>query len=223
MICFLGTSHAAVHLREAAIKRGVPVTNDPESASVLFVSEDTPTDEAGNRNLRPISELVAKAAMTGAQLVLTSQVPPGFTRSLGIKNIYHQAETLRIKDAEARAYNPEYIAVGGPQGISKQYAEYLMAFHCPILRMSWEDAEFSKIAVNMMLAAQVEYTNRLSEAAKKAGADWTNVTKALKLDGRIGPSAYLTPGRWQDSKHLLRDFVTLEAITKEVHWQDAME
>lgn len=226
MICFLGTSHAAIHLRDAAIKRGVRVNEEPYHADVIFVSEDTQTDEFGNRNVEPIRELISHAAGFGKQIVLTSQVPPGFTRSLNLPNIYHQAETLRIKDSVERAYTPEYIAVGGPQGIHRVYADYLMSFHCPILRMSWEDAEFSKIAVNMFLASQVETTNKLSHAATKAGADWTNIVKALKLDGRVGPLAYLTPGRWEDSKHLLRDHVTLEAILKERkerHWQEAME
>lgn len=212
MIYFHGTSHAVIHLREGARQRGVPIVDAPNLADVIFVSEDVKTDDFGNRDVAPIREMVHSLTRFGKQIVLTSQVPPGFTRSLRLTNIYHQAETLRIIDAEARAYSPEYIAVGGPQGVSRHYAEYLLAFHCPVLRMSWEDAEFSKIAVNMMLASQVEYTNKLSEAAKKVGADWTNVTKALKLDGRIGPSAYLTPGRWQDSKHLLRDHVTLEQI-----------
>ena len=212
MICFVGTSHAAVHLRNAAKQKGLEICYDTSKASVIFISEDTPTDSKGNRNLDPIRKLVDNVSKTGAQLVLTSQVPPGFTRSLGIENIYHQAETLRIKDAEERALKPDYIAVGGPIGICRQYSEYLVAFHCPILRMTWEEAEFSKIAVNMTLASQVDNTNRLAAAAAKVGADWTNVAKALKLDGRIGPSAYLTPGRWQDSKHLMRDFITLEEI-----------
>ena len=71
----------------------------------------------------------------------------------------------------------------------------------------------TKIAVNMMLAAQVDYTNRMSAACAKVGADWREVSKALKHDKRIGPEAYLTPGRWQDSKHLYRDYVTLEALS----------
>ncbi len=166
----------------------------------------------GNRDLVKIKDLVFQATRFGGQIVLTSQVPPGFTRSLNLKNIYHQAETLRIKDAEYRALNPEYIAVGGPMGICREYADYLMAFHCPILRMSWEEAEFSKIAVNMFLASQVDTTNRLAKAAKKVGADWYQVSRALKYDSRIGHEAYLTPGRWQDSAHLLRDYVTLEKL-----------
>ena len=212
MICFLGSSHAANHLRRAALKLGLPLTNEPASAGVVFISQDTPTDDGGNRDLEPIRQMVTRASYTDAQIVLTSQVPPGFTRSLGVGNIFHQAETLRILDAEERALHPEYIAVGGPYAICTAYADYLLAFQCPILRMTWEEAEFSKIAVNMALASQVDYANRLSAAAQKVGVKWENVTKALKLDSRIGQKAYLTPGRWQDSKHLLRDAMTLKEI-----------
>jgi len=212
MICFLGTSHAASHLRAAAKQRGNWIINDPDKAHVVFVSEDTPTDEHGNRDLEPILKLINRAKTTGAQLVLTSQVPPGFTRSLGIENIFHQAETLRIIDAEKRAYSPEYIAVGGDHRINTAYANYLASFECPILRMTWEEAEFSKIAVNMFLAAQVDATNRLSAAASKVGAKWEAVAEALRSDSRIGERAYLTPGRWQDSRHLLRDAITLQGL-----------
>ena len=212
MICFLGSSHAANHLRRAAQKLGFHLTNEPEAASVVFISEDTPTDTQGTRSLIRITDMVKNAARSGAQLVLTSQVPPGFTRALRVPNILHQAETLRILDAEERALHPEYIAVGGPYALNPEYSDYLLAFQCPVLRMTWEEAEFSKIAVNMALASQVDYTNRLSVAATKVGVKWENVAKALRLDSRIGPRAYLVPGRWQDSKHLLRDVVTLAEI-----------
>ena len=212
MIYFHGVSHAPTHLREGARKRGVPIAESPNLADVIFISEDTKTDESGVRDVEPIRQMVHSMTRFNKQIVLTSQVPPGFTRSLGIPNIYHQAETLRIKDAEYRAENPDYIAVGGPVGICKHYAEYLLAFHCPVLRMSWEEAEFSKIAVNMMLAAQVDCTNKLAHACLKVGADWREVRKALQHDKRIGPESYLNPGQWQNSKHLYRDFVTLEAI-----------
>ena len=214
MICFLGSSHAANHLRRAAQKLNFHLTNEPEAATVVFISEDTPTDSQGNRSLIRITDMVKQAAKSGAQLVLTSQVPPGFTRALRVQNILHQAETLRILDAEERALRPEYIAVGGPYELHPEYADYLLSFQCPVLRMTWEEAEFSKIAVNMALAAQVDYTNRLSAAATKVGAQWENVVKALRLDSRIGQQSYLIPGRWQDSKHLLRDSVTLEEIEK---------
>lgn len=219
MICFLGTSHAAVHLREAAIQRHLHVGNNLDIADVIFISEDTPTDSTGKRDLTTILKLIDSVRDKAAQLVLTSQVPPGFTRSLGLPGIIHQAETLRIKDAVERAYEPEYIAMGfypcerDPQKYY-YYDQYLSSFNCPILRMTWEEAEFSKIAVNMALAAQVDYTNRLSAAAEKSGANWDKVSEVLRHDRRIGPRAYLTPGRWQDSLHLLRDSVTLTEIER---------
>ena len=219
MICFLGTSHAAEHLRNAAYDKGCKITHNAEAADLIFVSEDTPTDDDGHRNLNPIRALVDRAYATGKPIVLTSQVPPGFTRSpietRPYIHIYYQAETLRIKDAEERARNPEYIVIGCSDEIQRlplTYREYLSHFSCPFRMMKYEEAEFSKIAINMMLAAQVDATNKLSQAAERVGASWEIVASILQMDKRIGPFAYLEPGRWQDSKHLLRDHITLEEI-----------
>jgi len=212
MIYFIGTSHAAIHLRDAAVKRGNIIAPFIDEASVIFVSEDTKTDKHGNRDVSEIRDLVDAALMYKTPVVITSQVPPGFTRSFNEPSLVHQAETLRIKDAEARAEWPEQIIVGCKERPGLPYMAYLKSFGCMMNFMSWEDAEFSKIAINMFLASQVDTTNMLSEAAAKVGANWENVATALKYDKRIGPKAYLTPGRWQDSLHLLRDHVTLEAI-----------
>lgn len=219
MICFLGSSHAAIHLREAARERGLELTDDRANASLIFVSEDTPTGWDGTRDLSSIRYMLEDALEVGPPVILTSQVPPGFTRSFRQtrERLFHQAETLRIKDAAERALNPDYIAVGCPTYQSYDllpaaYRKYLEAFRCPVHVVTYEDAEYSKIAVNMFLAAQVDATNKLSGAARKAEASWPHVAEILKLDKRIGPHAYLEPGRWQDSKHLMRDHVTLEKI-----------
>jgi UDPglucose 6-dehydrogenase len=212
-LCFLGTSHAAQHLSRAAEEKGFELSS-MELAEIVFVSEDTPTDSEGVRDLDAIRSWVQLARQSGAPIVLTSAVPPGFTRSLGF-DLWHQAETLRILDAEERARNPEQIIVGASDAavpLPTVYASYLASFGCPILRVTWEEAELSKIAVNTFLAAQVDTTNRLAAAAKKVGARWERVAEALRLDGRIGPKAYLNPGRWQDSRHLLRDSLTLREI-----------
>lgn len=212
MIHFIGTSFAARHLKEAAIKRGVPVTELLEDASLIFVSEDTPTNEKGERDLDLIRQLLLFA--NGRPIVLTSQVPVGFTRSLGNDNIYHQAETLRIKDAERRALYPEQIIVGHcgkALAVPPEYANYLNAFNCLVWWMSYEEAEFSKIAINMTLISQVENTNKLNAYAQKHGLRWDKIQDVLMTDKRIGKESYLTPGRWQDSKHLMRDWVTFES------------
>jgi UDPglucose 6-dehydrogenase len=212
VIHFIGTSFAAQHLKKAAWLRGIELTDNIDEATLIFVSEDTPTNDRGERDLDRIRELLLFA--NGRPIVLTSQVPVGFTRSLNNENIYHQAETLRIIDAEDRALNPEQLIVGHSmeaRAVPGEYMSYLMAFKCPIHWMSWEEAEFSKIAINMTLISQVKNTNRLNEYAEARGIRWEKIQQVLECDKRIGKYAYLTPGRWQDSPHLLRDWVTFES------------
>ena len=217
MIYFAGTSFAANHLRGAAREKGLLLTKELKKAGLVFISEDTPIGSDGRRNLARIETLIhetVKHAKKSATLVLTSQVPPGFTRKLNL-SIYHQAETLRVKDAAERALTPEQIIVGCKKPFAplpKAYLKYLIAFNCPVFQVTWEDAEFSKIAINMTLASQVDNTNRLASAAKKCGADWESIVTILQHDKRIGPHSYLTPGDWRDSRHLMRDWHTLEEI-----------
>ena len=56
MIYFHGTSHAAKHLRHGAWQRGVPIAEAPNLADLIFVSEDTKTDDKGVRDEEPIRQ-----------------------------------------------------------------------------------------------------------------------------------------------------------------------
>ena len=216
MICFIGTSFAPTHLREAARLKGLPLTGQIHLADLVFISEDTPTDN-GVRDLIVIKNLIGSVLLQtkiNATVVLTSQVPPGFTRSLGLP-MYHMAETLRVKDAAHRAMYPEQFIVGcekPDKPLPQVFLDYLHAFKCPVFQMTWEEAEFAKIAINMTLASQVENATRLSVAAGKVGAKWEVIANVLKHDRRIGPHSYLEPGDWKQSSHLLRDWVTLKEI-----------
>lgn len=218
MIAIVGTSHAPEIFRQACTLKGLTL-GAVEESTLVIVSEDTPTDADGFRELRSIRQLIddtVKRMRADATLVITSQVPPGFTRALGMA-CYHQSETLRIKDALERALHPEQMIVGCAEPskpLPAPYLSFLIAFNCPVWQVSYETAEFSKIAINMMLAAQVERTNELAGAAANVGADWQGVRTILQHDRRIGPHAYLTPGRWQDSAHLLRDYATLLELSK---------
>lgn len=215
-ICFLGYSHAAQHLSAAAAGKGFDLVGIDADPALVFVSQDTPTDESGHRFVTTIRTLTYTALeVKDVPVVITSQVEPGFTRDFNNPRLYHQAETLRIKDAAHRASHPEQMIVGcldPAEPLPPDYETYLKAFDCPILTMTYESAEFSKMAINAFLISQVETTNMLSRIAKKCGADWADVRRALRLDARIGPQAYLEPGRWQDSRHLLRDYVSLVGL-----------
>ena len=218
MIYFIGKSHAAVHFKLSAEIRGFEITEDVKKAKLIIVCEDAPIGKNGKRNLRPIRKLVKEALSYEKPVILTSQVPPGFCRGYDCRRLYHQSETLRIKDALVRAVFPEQIIMGVEQNvldldyIHAEVKKWCKGFNCIVHWLSYEEAEFSKIAINMTLASQVDNTNRLAKAAEKVGAQWVAIKNILSHDKRIGPHSYLTPGRWQDSQHLLRDAVTLKEI-----------
>jgi UDPglucose 6-dehydrogenase len=215
-ICFLGDTHLTFCMSVAVARRGfVPVPQQEiADAKLIFITQDTETDKDGNRNTQQIHRFVSLVETYMVPVILSSQVAPGFCKHR-YDHLYHQPETLRMIDATDRALNPECIVVGcaDPQAaLPDAYQRYLNIFGCPILKMTYEEAEFSKIALNMALASQVDYANRMKAACEKVGADWSVVKKAVESDKRIGKYAYLTPGRWQDSIHLLRDYVTLKEI-----------
>lgn len=214
--CFLGDSFAANTLREAARRRGLTLVPLPE-ADLIFVSQDTKTDGTGKRDMSEVLCFLDQVKKTRKPIVLTSQVEPGFCRQYGHEHdisyrLYHQAETLRIEDGLQRGMFPEQIIIGSICPAVKEYQEYLDAFDCAVHWVTWEEAEFAKLAINYCLASQVRTTNELAERAGEVGADWGKIARILRHDHRIGKYAYLTPGRWEDSIHLLRDYVTLDKI-----------
>mgnify|MGYP003694513951 CR=1 FL=1 len=129
------------------------------------------------------------------------QVPPGYTRALGV--LPPQAPLLSGRDAgvrpggrardEARADHRRLRRPGGCRSNPRLRA-VLDAFGCPIPPMRYESAELAKISINCCLVASVTVGNTLAELCEQIGADWSEIAPALKLDRRIGPYAYLTPG-----------------------------
>ena len=211
MIHIVGDSHAPDIFRRAARHVGVPLC-DMAQAELVIISQDCPTNPDGSRDLTWIDGLVYFTLREcKCPVVITCQVPPGFTRKYADARVFHQAETLRIKDAFERAIAPEQHIVGcmnpdAPLPIA--YHRWLEKFPAPIHKMTYEDAEYAKIAINVTLAHQVTLANALSERGAQFGADWTRIKTVLQHDKRIGPHAYLDPGDWRESPHLLRDYVS---------------
>lgn len=198
-------------------------TADPAAlgrCDLLYLAVDVPTDAEGRSNLDAIRGMIAQVAPVlrgDATLVVLSQVPPGFTRALAIpaKRLYYQAETLVFGRAVQRASEPERIIVGcadPEQPLSSALAEYLTTFACPVLRMRYESAELAKISINCCLVASISVANTLADLCEAIGADWAEIEPALKLDSRIGPHAYLTPGLGIAGGNLERDLRTVTAL-----------
>ena len=81
--------------------------------------------------------------------------------------------------------------------------------------MRYESAELAKGAVNILLYASVSCANTLSELCETVGADWSEIVPALRMDKRIGGSAYLRPSLGVAGGNLERDLSSLRALCRE--------
>jgi UDPglucose 6-dehydrogenase len=195
---------------------------DLAACDLVYISTDVPTDDRGQSDLSGISASIAQVVATPsprALLVVLCQVPPGFTRGLPLppERLFYQVETLVFGRAVERATRPERFIVGCAdpgKALPEALAAVLGAFGCPILPMRYESAELAKIAINCCLVASITVANTLAELSERIGADWNEIVPALKLDGRIGPGAYLAPGLGIAGGNLERDLATVTWLSE---------
>ena len=195
---------------------------DLRGCDVVYVAPDVPTDDQGTSDVSGLTALICDVAATmnpDAVMVVLSQVPPGYTRALGVlppQRLYYQVETLVFGQAVERATKPERTIVGCADPAAPQnppFRAVLDAFGCPILPMRYESAELAKISINCCLVASVTVGNTLAELCEQIGGDWSEIAPALKLDRRIGAYAYLTPGLGIAGGNLERDLATVQRLS----------
>lgn len=205
---------------------------------LIFFSEDVPTDKDNHSDLSSLTQLIGSIvnyAKPETTLVVLSQVPPGFTRCLCAQlqpmldqrrlRVFYQVETLIFGRAVERALRPERYIIGcdDPKAeLPKPYASLLASFGCPVLQTRYESAELGKISINIFLAASLSATNTLAELCEVIGADWTEIVPALRLDRRIGPDAYLTPGLGIAGGNIERDLATVRNLAAEYGTEDCV-
>jgi len=203
--------------------------SDLKKCQLIFASLDVATHPNNQSDLNPLNELLEKilpSIPSDSVLVILSQVPPGFTSSLKTKieatpsnpQLFYQVETLIFGNAVERALQPERYIIGcntPEKPLPEVYSEWLNAFQCPILPMHYESAELTKIAINMFLVSSVSTTNTIANLCEKIGARWHEIAPALKLDKRIGPHAYLSPGLGLAGGNLERDLVTFQTLANQ--------
>ena len=121
-------------------------------------------------------------------------------------------EFLRESTAVADFLHPNRIVVGLEDPTSEQQLRSLYApileqkFQCPLhagkcpagppppfIVTTINSAEIIKHASNSFLAMKISYANLLAELCDRLGADVAQVTQAMGMDPRIGPS-FLNPG-----------------------------
>jgi len=185
------------------------------AADLLWVAFDTPVndqDEADVAFVRGQLEAIADAIPPHTLVLISSQVPIGFTGALErdwrereLRYAY-SPENLRLGKAIDAFRKPERVIIGLRDQADRPVLTALFAPFCQRIEwMSVESAEMTKHALNAFLATSVTFINELARLCEVLGADAKEVERGLKSEGRIGPRAYLAPGAAFAGGTLARD------------------
>ena len=185
-----------------------PTCRRTTKARAICARSSTLIDAVGNA-LKPMVFLSFCARLRLALL--------GRLRVVPHERLYYQVETLVFGRAVGArvASGANHHRMRQPVApLEPRYEALLSAFGCPLLPMRYESAELAKIAINCCLVSSISVANTLSEICEKIGADWSEIVPALKLDARIGPYAYLSPGLGIAGGNLERDLATVVALSE---------
>lgn len=205
-------------------------------SDVTFVIVPTPSDSSGMFSLqyaryafREIGRALARKK--GHHLiVLTSTVMPGSTRHVLLPELEAASGKSCGRDF-GLCYSPEFIALGSVMRdflnpdftlvgeFDERSGAMLEACYADILengapckRMSLENAELTKLAVNTFVTTKIAYANMLAELCEAIpGGDVDVVSDALGADRRIG-RRYLSGGLGFGGPCFPRDNIALNAF-----------
>jgi UDPglucose 6-dehydrogenase len=187
------------------------------SAKYGWIALDTPLDESDRPDTAPVMAAALKAAERTRSLIVSSQVPLGFCQEVEKKtglDVAYVPENMRLGDGIRTFLQPDRLIVGASAaGYASIIAHHLLeGVHVEPLLTDLPTAEMAKHATNAYLATQISLANELASIGQHYGVDTDIVAKALKLDPRIGPKAYVKPGMGFSGGTLPRDLRVLQRL-----------
>ena len=206
-------------------------SSDPADAAgceLVWITLDTPVDDhdvADTRVVRNAVERLFPYLKDDAVVLISSQLPVGSTRAMAqtfgagfpgrICHFAYSPENLRLGKAIEIFKHSERIVVGAESDRARRLLRPLFDnFTQRVVWVSIESAEMAKHGVNAFLATCVTFANELAIVCERVGADASEVERALRLEPRIGPRAYIKPGAAFAGGTLARDIVFLNTVAE---------
>lgn len=225
------------------IRATADISEATSQSDVAFVVVPTPSEKNGAFSLKYAAEAFREIGRALAKkngyytVVLTSTVLPGSTRWGLLPLLEEESGKVAGQDFGV-CYSPEFIALGSvirdflhPDftligEYDKRSGDFLqdcysqiLPGHPPCERMSLENAELAKIAVNTYVTMKITYANMLARLCEEIpGGNVDVVTKAVGRDSRIGKK-YLTGSIGYGGPCFPRDNVALSFLARTVGTQ----
>ena len=195
-------------------------------AEFVFICTDTPVDMNDDSDLSSIytiAEKIGTHLTNDVILCITAQVPIGTSEELS--KIVHNLSPIYSGGV---AYIPEFLRLGVAVETFQQADRFVIGCNNPVVAervaslykplgrpMVYTDirsAEMAKHASNTFLATSISFINEIANLCEAVGANVHEVAKIMKLDRRIGPYAFLSPGLGFAGGTLGREIRALQKI-----------
>ncbi|MBD23305.1 MAG: UDP-glucose 6-dehydrogenase [Alphaproteobacteria bacterium] len=182
-----------------------------KNTSAIFIAVGTPSKKSdGHADLSyvyEVAEEIARNLKEYAVVVNKSTVPVGtgqkvydIIKKINPKldfDVASNPEFLREGSAINDFMRPDRVVIGckseKAKNILRELYRPLYLLETPIIFTQRETAELIKYAANSFLAAKITFINEVSDLCEKVGANVSDVSIGIGLDGRIGKK-FLHPG-----------------------------
>ncbi len=196
--------------------------NENWQAEKLWLAVDTPIndkDEPDTASLIEILKNIQRTQKKSQLLAISSQVPMGFgqqAEAITGLPVAYVPENLRLGKGIETFFNADRTVIGAQsEATLVEMKKILKDFKTEFLCCNLPTAEMVKHANNIFLATSISFANELARIGEKFAVDSQVVGQALKLDKRIGPMAYVSPGLGFAGGTLPRDLRVIQKLGKE--------
>ena len=202
------------------------------NSDAIFIAVGTPSRRGdGHADLRyvfSVAEEISESINNYSVIVTKSTVPVGTGKKVRdiIKKKYKNVEFdvasnpefLREGSAINDFMRPDRVVIGCESDKAKKILSELYRplylLETPILFTRRETAELIKYAANAFLATKITFINEISDLCEKVGANVSDVSTGMGLDGRIGKK-FLHPGPGYGGSCFPKDTLALVKTAKD--------
>jgi UDPglucose 6-dehydrogenase len=174
-----------------------------------------------------INDYLSKNTDKNLDIVIISTVLPGTIRSQILPlltsirdgvNIFYNPYFIAMGTTIHDFLNPEFVLIGRiSEDSSRLVSIYKTFLSCPVVEITLESAELTKVAYNTFIGMKIVFANTLAEITEKIGGHVDEVTDTLSLaTNRIISNKYMKAGMGDGGGCHPRDQIAMSWLAKEI-------
>ncbi|MDH5639481.1 MAG: UDP-glucose/GDP-mannose dehydrogenase family protein [Nitrospinota bacterium] len=202
-------------------------------ADIIFICVGTPSKNEGETDLSQVESAAKDIGknINGYKVVVNKSTVPVGTGDL-VRRIINENEKTRVEfdvvsnpeflregSAIADALNPDRIVIGAPsKNVAMKLIELYATLGAPMYITDVVSAELIKYASNSYLATKISFINAIADLCELAGANITDVARAVGADKRIGKE-FLFAGLGYGGSCFPKDIASLEHTARKLGYE----